>query len=207
MKYAQYATMRLCITMTEIPMPGPEPYQQAPKQSATSGCCKIGAVICVIFIIGMVVVAAIMWGSLLSIFNWGGPSYGERSIANYNNEDIQLFGTYYYDEFYVSSAETQTSTRPDVLFDISVDDTGVDVVNVTIHFAIYEIDKTTFDSISTWAGVDPYLIQEGDYTNTAYDYFDLNNNAATYVWVIWFEASSKTSVWTIDIDLTLRYNW
>jgi hypothetical protein len=107
----------------------------------------------------------------------------------------------------VTNAETQTSTQPDLQFDISVDDTGVDAVSVTIHFAIYDIDQTSFDAITTWGGLDPYLVEDGDYLNSVSSFFDLNNNADTYVWVIWFEATSKTSVWDVDIDLTLRYNW
>ena len=192
--------------MTEIPMPASDPYQPAPQKSSTgSECCKWGAIICVILIIAMVVIAMVFLGGVLSIF--GGAQYGEREIASYNNTDVQLFTTYYYDEFSVTSAETRTSTQPDIQFDISVDDTGVDVVSVTIHFAVYDIDQTTFDSIPTWGGLDPYLVQDGDYTNSVSSFFDLNNNADTYVWVIWFEASSKTDVWTVDIDLTLRYNW
>lgn len=195
--------------MTEIPMPGPEPYQQAPKSSTSSDCCKWGAIICVIFIIGIIIIAVVFVGSFWSFFNWGngGTSYDERSLASYNNIDPPLFPSFYYNEFDVYSSETQTSTAPDVLFDISVDDTGVDAVTVTIHFAIYEIDITTFDSLPTWGDVDPYLVQEGDYTTTAYSWFDLNNEPSTYVWVIWFDASFKTDVWTVDIDLTLRYNW
>ena len=194
--------------MTEIPMPGPEPQQPAPKSSTTSDCCKWGAIICVLLIIGMVIIAMVFMGSILSIFSgFGGADYGERTLASYNNSDADLFDSYYYDEFYVSSSETQTSTPPDVQFDISVDDTGDDIVSVTIHFAIYDIDQTTFDSISTWSGLDSYLIDDGDYIGSASDWFDLHNYADTYVWVLWFEASSKTSIWTVDIDLTLRYNW
>ena len=197
--------------MTEIPMPASDPYQPAPKRSGSSDCCKWGAIICVILIIGMILIAAIFMGGVLSmfggIFGGGGATYGERTITTYNNSDVDLFSSYYYDEFDVSSSETQTTTAPDLQFDISVDDTGVDAVSVTIHFAIYSIDKTTFDSIPTWPGLDSYLVEEGDYTNSVSDWFDLNNYSDTYVWVIWFEATSKTDIWTVDIDLILRYNW
>ncbi|MHA2352698.1 MAG: hypothetical protein ACXABX_06225 [Candidatus Thorarchaeota archaeon] len=198
--------------MTEIPMPASDPYQPAPQKSSTgSDCCKWGAIICVILIIAMVVIAMVWIGGVLSmfggIFGSGGATYGERALVTYNNSDVDLFGSYYYDEFSVSNSETQTSTAPDVQFDINVVDTGVDAVSVTIHFAIYDIDQTTFDSITTWPGLDSYLVDEGDYLNTASSWFDLNNYADTYVWVIWFEASSKTVVWSVDIDLTLRYNW
>ena len=190
--------------MTEIPMPADD-YQPPPKRSSSSDCCKWGAIICVILIIGMVVIAMVFMGGIMSLF--GGATYGERSLASYTDSDVELFGSYYYDEFYVSSSETQTSTAPDVQFDINVVDTGVDAVSVTIHFAIYSIDQTTFDSITTWPGLDTYLVEEGDYSNSVSSWFDLNNYADTYVWVIWFDASSKTDVWSVDIDLTLRYNW
>jgi hypothetical protein len=195
--------------MTEIPMPASDPYQPAPQKSSTgSDCCKWGAIICVILIIAMVLIAVVFLGSFMSIFGgFTGTTYGERTIASYNNSDVDLFSTYYYDEFSVSSSETLTSTVPDISFDISVDDTGVDAVSVTIHFAVYNIDQTTFDSIPTWPGLDSYLVEEGDYTNSVSSWFDLNNNPDTYVWVIWFEATSKTSVWSVDIGLTLRYNW
>lgn len=193
--------------MTEIPMPGPESYQPVKKSSAGTDCCKIGAIICVVLIIGMVIIAMVFMGSILSIFGGGGTSYSTRTIASYSNEDVELFGSYYYDEFYVSSSDTMTSTAPDIEFDIDARNTGSDDVTVTIHFAIYEIDMTTFDSISTWGGLDPYLVEDGDYLDRAEDFFNINNYAETYVWVIWFEASSKTDVWSVDISLVLRYNW
>ncbi|MBN2230044.1 MAG: hypothetical protein JW779_10700 [Candidatus Thorarchaeota archaeon] len=195
--------------MTEIPMPGPETYEPTKKSSTGSDCCKWTVIICVILIIGMFVIAMVFMGGILSIFGGGGigSNYSTRTITSYSNQDIDLYTTYYYDEFYVSSSETMTMTEPDIQFDIVVDDTGSDSISVTIHFAIYAIDQSTFDSIPTWAGLDSYLVEDGDYTNTASDYFNLNNYADTYVWVIWFEASSKTDVWNVDIDLTLRYNW
>ena len=194
--------------MTEIPMPASPDYQQPPKRSSSSDCCKWGAIICVILIIGMVIIAMIFVGGILNIFGGnGGTSYDTRPLTSYNNVDVDLFGNYYYAEFDVYSSEVLTTTSPDVLFEISVDDTGSDAVSVTIHCAIYEIDQTTFDSITTWPGLDSYLVEESDYTNTVDDFFNLNNYASTYVWVVWFEASSKTDIWTVDIDLTLRYNW
>jgi flagellar basal body-associated protein FliL len=195
--------------MTEIPMPGPSDYQPAKKSSATSDCCKIAGIICVILIIGMVVIAVVFMGSILSFFGGitGGTGYSTRTIASYSNEDIDLYSTYYYNEFSVSSSETLSSTAPDIRFVINVWDTGSDSVTTTIHVAVYELTKATFDSISTWSGLDPYLVESGNYTNSASDFFNLNNYSDTYVWVIWFDASSKTSVWQVNIDLTLRYNW
>ncbi|MFW9786120.1 MAG: hypothetical protein ACFFE2_03850 [Candidatus Thorarchaeota archaeon] len=194
--------------MTEIPMPAGDSYEQpAPKSSTSSDCCKIGLIICVILIIGMILIAVIFLGSFASWFGgFTGTTYETRTIAS-STQDVQLFSIYYAEEFSVSSLETQTTTAPDIDFNIDVLSTGSDVVTVTIHFAIYEIDQTTFDSIPTWSGVAPYLMDSGNYTDNASDFFNLNNYADTYVWVLWFEASSKTSTWSVDIDLTLRYNW
>lgn len=199
--------------MSEIPMPASEPYQPPRQSSGYGTCCKIAVVICVLLIIGMVIIAMVFMGGLLSFFGGitgGGSSYDTRSLASFNNIDVEIYdplGTYYYDEFDVYSSEVQTTTSPDVFFDIRVDDTGSDAVSVTIHFAIYEIDQTTFDSISTWSGLDSYLVEEGDFLTSVSDFFNINNYASTYVWVIWFDATSKTDVWTVDYDLTLRYNW
>ena len=154
--------------MTEIPMPGPEPYQQAPKKSTSSDCCKIGAIICVVFIIAIVIIAVVFLGTFASLFNWGGgPTYQTRSIATHSNQDVSLFPSYYYDELSVYSYETQTTTVPDLSFEISVISTGSDAVTVTVHVAVYEIDKTTFDGISTWSGLDSYLVDQGDYTTAS----------------------------------------
>ncbi len=191
-------------------MPASEPYQPPKQSSGCGSCAKIGVIICVVFIIGIVIIAMVFWGGLLSFFGGignGGSSYDTRSIASYSNTDFDIFPSYYYDEFSVYSSEVQTSTSPDVHFDIDVYNTGTDSVSVTVHFAIYEIDMTTFDSIITWPGLDTYLMEQGDYTTSQISYFNINNYASTYVWVIWFDATSKTDTWSVDIDLTLRYNW
>ncbi len=200
-------------TMSEIPMPASEPYQPPRQSSGYGTCCKIAVVICVLLIIGMLIIALAFMGGLINLFGGiigNGSNFESRTLVSYNNIDVDIYeplGTYYYDDFDVYSYEVLTTTSPDVLFDISVDDTGVDAVSVTIHIAIYDIDRATFDSITTWSGLDTYLVDEGDYTNQVDTYFNLNNNADTYVWVFWFDAASKTDTWTVDIDITLRYNW
>jgi hypothetical protein len=211
MKIRSYECIDEGENMSEIPIPASEPYPQ-PKQSSGYGtCCKIGVVVCVLLIIGMIVIAMVFMGGILSIFGGittgGGSTYQTRSLASYSNQNIDIYPTYYYDEFTVSSADVQTTTAPDVYFVVNAADTGSDSVTVTVHVAVYEIDKTTFDSISTWSGLSSYLVQSGDFTTSHTGYFDINNYASTYVWVVWFDASSKTSVWSVDIALTLRYNW
>ena len=199
--------------MSEIPMPASEPYQPPKQSSGCGSCAKIGVIICVVFIIGIVIIAMVFWGGIASIFGGifggGGSTYETRVLLSDHNRDVTIHDpleTYYREEFNVYSSEVQTSTSPDVNFDISVYDTGSDSVSVTIHFAIYETDVSTVDSLS-WSELNSYLIEEGDYLTQVDDFFNLNNYADTYTWVIWFDASSKGDTWSVDIDLTLRYNW
>jgi hypothetical protein len=189
--------------MSEIPMPEPDGYEPTPTPTKKKrGCCS-RTVMC-IGIIAIVVVGVIAVTVLL-----GGPEpeYGERVVADYNNSDIDLSDiTFYRDEFSVSSSETMTSTQPDLLFQITVD-TGSDSVSVSVHIAVYELDIDTFDSIETWAETNDYLVAENDFAPPVNNYLDLYNYAETYTWVIWFDASGKTDTWSVDITLTLRYNW
>lgn len=187
--------------MTEIPTP--EYGIAPPPAEKKSNTMKIVAAVAVIAIVAIALIIVVP--GLLS-----GPSaaYGEREIADYNNTDVNLYPVYYRAEFDVYSSEVQTTTPPDLLFEITVDDTGVDAVTITIHVAVYNTDMATVDGASTWAELDPYLMGEGDYVDQdVAAYADLENYASTYTWVFWFEASSKTDTWTIDITLTLRYNW
>ena len=193
-------------------MPTSDPYQPAPpKSSGYSTCCKIGAVLCVVFIILMIIIAWLWLGAFASLFGgiFGGSSgtYGERTLGTLNNNNIDLFPNYYFGEAAVASSEVQTSIAPDVYFTVNLDNTGTDSVTVTIHCAIYDCDQSTFDSL-TWSELDSlYLVEDGNFTNSVSDYFNIHNYSDTYVWIIWFDASSKTSTWSVDIDVTLRYNW
>lgn len=198
--------------MSEIPMPASDPYQPAPhKESGCWTCGKIAIVVCVALIILMFVIVLVFMGSMASlfggIFGGGGTTYETRSVVSYSSTDVDIYPAYYYSEFSVYSYETETSISPDVYFDINVFDTGTDTVTVTIHYAIYETDAATVFGAATWAELDMYLLDEGDTTSTVDDFINLNNYADTYTWVLWFEASSKTDTWSVDIDLTLRYNW
>ncbi|MHA1951725.1 MAG: hypothetical protein ACXAAO_12760 [Candidatus Thorarchaeota archaeon] len=197
--------------MSEIPMPASDPYEPAkPASSGAGSCVKIVVIICVLLIIGMIVIAMIFWGGIASIFGGiigGGSTYDTRSIASYSNSDVDLSPIYYYAEFDVSSSDTQTSTSPDLFFDISIGSTGTDSVTVTIHYAVYETDGATVYNAATWSELNIYLLDDGDTTSSVNSYINLNNYADTYTWVLWFEASSKLDTWSVDIDLTLRYNW
>jgi archaellin len=186
--------------MSEIPMPEPGGYEAVTTEKK-KGCCSRTVVLCI------VVIAVVVIGVIAATVLLGGPSYQTRVVDEYYNEDVNLSTTTFYrGEFYVSSSETQTSTQPDLYFQITVD-TGSDSMSVTVHIAVYNLDVATFDSIETWAEVDNYLMDEKDIAPPVDDYIDLYNFADTYTWVIWFEASEKTDTWNVDITLTLRYNW
>jgi hypothetical protein len=198
--------------MSEIPMPASDPYQPAPKkESGCWTCGKIAIVVCVALIILMFVIVLVFMGSMASlfggIFGGTGSTYETRSIATYSSTDVDIYPAYYYSEFNVYSYETETSIQPDVHFTINVVDTGTDAVSVTVHYAIYDTDAATVYGATTWSELDVYLLESGDSVSTVNDFINLNNNADTYTWVLWFEASSKVDTWQVDIDLTLRYNW
>ncbi len=184
-------------TLTEIPLPSD--YTEPAKPSSGIGFgWKIlaGLVVVIVVLAG---VAVVLFGSVDT------TGAGEREIGSWNNVDIELYpGVIYRDEFSVSSSEAQGSLVPDLDFDISVDDTGTDSVSVEIHIAVYELDVTTFDSLSS-SGRAPYLVDEATSTDYIFTWIDLYDYASTYVWVVYFTASSKTDVWDVDLTLTLRY--
>ena len=188
--------------MTEIPLPPSDGYVEPSRPSKGPGC---GKTIIIVLVIAIVVVGGIAI-VLMSNFGNGGSSYETREIADYNNQDVMLSPVYYSGEFNVYSSEVQTSTEPDLLFEIDVN-TGSDGVSVSVYCAIYDIDKDTLDAADTWAELDPYWVDDVQYNAPIDSYLNLYNYAETYTWVIWFEAAYKSDTWDVDITLTLRYNW
>lgn len=159
-------------------------------------------------IIAIVIVAGIIIVMLPGLGNGGiNGDYSERQVADYMNQDVELTPIYYRGGFSVSSSEVQTSTVPDLLFDVFVRDTGSDGVSVSAHIAVYEASVSTVDAASSWGDLSSYLVDEGTYPSPFSQRIDLYNYASSYTWVIWFEATGKTDVWDVDITLTLRYNW
>jgi hypothetical protein len=195
--------------MSEIPMPEPGGYEAAEPKKKT-GCCS-RTVMCIgviaIIVVG-VIAAAVILPNILGPSN-GEPEYGERDLIVDNDYDPDIYPTYYYDEFSVSSSETQTSTQPDLLFQVTVDK-GSDTASVTVHIAVYDLDQSSFDSMTSGglSGADEYILGSGDLTDEPVNhYIDLHNYADTYTWVLWFETSEKSDTWSCDITITLRYNW
>jgi hypothetical protein len=196
--------------MTDIPRSGSESHRQLPSIHRTSDCSKPGALICVVLIIGIIV------GANVFVANSQGPSktdssatsHDSISIISYTNTDITPYITgMMHDEFSVNSSQVETTTPPDMWFNITVVSTGADNVMVSVFVSVYRLDLASFDSIPTSSGRDSYLVEQGMYTNTATDFFNLDNQASTYVWVVWFNVSHKTVVWDVDITINLRYNW
>ncbi|MFX0107927.1 MAG: hypothetical protein ACFE7R_06575 [Candidatus Hodarchaeota archaeon] len=214
------------INLTEIPLPPIEP----PPTPEKGGCNKMFMAIGVIAIIVIsgVVITAIMGNggngddttttttastttTTTTTTTTSGDLYSTRVVADYQNQDIDL-ASYYRAEFSVSSSECQTSWEPDLHFDINVESTGSDTnVTVGIFYAVYDTDMATVDSLS-WEDLETYRLYGGPaygdtIPNPVDDFINLYNYAHDYTWVFWFEADYKTSVWSVDITLTLRYNW
>ncbi|MHA2354896.1 MAG: hypothetical protein ACXADC_06965 [Candidatus Thorarchaeota archaeon] len=194
--------------MTEIPLPPGDYQEPAAPPKKGPGC---GTTMIVVLVIAIVVVAGVIIVLLPGLFNGGltttTPSYSERQVADYMNQDIDLSPTYYRGGFTVSASEVQTSIVPDLLFDVYVRDTGSDGVSVSVHIAVYETSVSIVDGASTWGELTTYQVDEGDYPSPLSQRIDLYNYASSYTWVIWFDASSKLDTWDVDITLTLRYNW
>ena len=183
--------------MTEIPMPTDD--QARPSGESDGGRCstKLIAVVVVVIVIGAAAAFILLSGP-------SGPQ--TRTIATYEDEDIELWPTFYREEFTVTSSETQTDTQPDLKFLIDVS-TGSDSVSVDIYVEVYDCNLATFDSLS-WSELgDDYLVDWETDSDSLDDFIDLHNYAETYTWVIYFTASEKTDTWSVDIDLSLRYNW
>jgi hypothetical protein len=203
--------------LTEIPVP-PDGYEAAPTPRKGPGC---GTMMIVGLVIAIVVVAGVVIILLPGLGNGGFTTsttttststtttgdHSEREIGDYR-QDIDLVDTiYYFGGFSVSSSEVQTSTVPDLLFEVDVRDTGSDGVAVSIHIAVYEASASTVTNAASWGDLSGYLVGEGTFSNPTSRFINLYNYASTYTWVIWFEASDKTDVWDVEITLTLRYNW
>ncbi|MFQ5832057.1 MAG: hypothetical protein ACE5H4_05110 [Candidatus Thorarchaeota archaeon] len=156
--------------MTEIPLLLDYVEPERPSRGPGFGRMLIvGLIIAIVVVAGVLVV-------FLGFLGDGGAA-GQREIGSWNNIDVDLYlGWIYRDEFSVSSSEAQGSLVPDLLFEVSVDDTGSDAVSFEIHIAVYEIDLTTFDMLS-FAGRTPYLVGEGTYTNSVNAYIDLYEDA------------------------------
>jgi hypothetical protein len=203
--------------LTEIPLP-PEGYEvpSAPKKGPGCGTMMIvGLVIAIVVVAGVIIVLLPGLGNggftttttTTSTSTTTTGDHSERELGDYR-QDVDLVDTrYYFGGFSVSSSEVQTSTVPDLLFDIDVRDTGSDSVAVSIHIAVYEAAASTVTNAASWGDLSGYLVGEGTYSSPTLRFINLYNYASTYTWVIWFEASDKTDVWDVEIKLTLRYNW
>ncbi len=189
--------------MTEIPLPS-DGYEAPAAPSKGLGFGKTLMIALIIVIIIAAGIAVVMFSGN---GNGGLNNYSERQIADYMSQDFEIYPTYYRGGFSVSSSEVQTSVVPDLMFDIYVRDTGSDSVIPSIHIAVYDVSVSTVDAAPTWNDLLSYLVDEGTYSSPVYQFINLYNYAASYTWVIWIEASSKTDVWDVDVTLTLRYNW
>lgn len=131
---------------------------------------------------------------------------GSATLADDNDRDVDLFPAYLRAEFTVNASQVRTGTAPSVQFNVTVADTGEDVVVVTIHVAVYDLNQTTFDSLGTIIDLEPYEIEQIEEQTDLSGSIALDNEAKTYVWLVAFMATEKIDVWSVDILITLLYN-
>ncbi|MFW9944923.1 MAG: hypothetical protein ACFFB7_07990 [Candidatus Sifarchaeia archaeon] len=154
-----------------------------------------------------IIIAIILFGigAAVYLIQTSSESFESRTISHNTNLNPNLRYEYA-GGLTVQSSETQSVRPPDLHFEISVVDSGNDIVTVSIHYAVYDTDLVTFKSLNE-SSREEYLVDSGVGAESVDGSIQLQNHASVYSWVFWFEADSKTDAWSVDVRLTLRYNW
>ncbi|MHA2067394.1 MAG: hypothetical protein ACXABY_23745 [Candidatus Thorarchaeota archaeon] len=156
-----------------------------------------------IAVAGVVIIASVV---AVAYFSQAfAETYETRQFTHSTNFDPSLT-QFYEGEFRVLSSEAESDRPPEVLIEVLVFDTGNDVYNIIINYAIYETDLATYDSLNDTSR-EQLLVDSRRTWNAVNDRIILLNSPMVYVWVIWFEAQAKTNPWSLDITLSLLYNW
>jgi hypothetical protein len=186
--------------MTEIPLPPSEGYAEPEKKGGCLGGCN--KILCVL------VIAIIIVAGIVAVVFMNAPRYESRQIATWSNENVDPDPPWFYSgEFSVSASEVLTDVRPDLYFEVSIDN-GADSGNVEILAEVYECSRTTVIDALTWDELLVYRVGWETATGSMSDFINLENYAQTYTWVLRFQYSDpKTSIWDSDMTLTLRFNW
>jgi hypothetical protein len=150
-------------------------------------------------------IAVVGIGAVVYFFQTSSESFEARTISHNTNLNPTLHYEYA-GGLAVRSAETQSERPPDLHFEIAVVDTGNDVVTVTIHYAVYDTDLLTFKSLNE-SSREQYLVESNVGAESVDASIQLHSHTSAYSWVFWLEADSKTDAWSVDVQLTLRYNW
>jgi hypothetical protein len=130
----------------------------------------------------------------------------ETKQISHNTNFNPVNSRFYEGEFNVWSSEVQVDRAPELLVEIIVFDSGNGDYEITIHYAIYETDRATYNSLNE-SSRESLLLVSRNGLNRVNDRIVLHSIPMTYVWVLRFQADEKTSPWSIDIRLTLLYNW
>ncbi|MHA1925564.1 MAG: hypothetical protein ACXABV_09330 [Candidatus Thorarchaeota archaeon] len=154
-----------------------------------------------------IAVATIVSGLLIVAFlpNAFTPTYETKQIGHSTNFNPSLLQTYV-GEFRVFSSEVQSDRASEVLIEIEVFDSGNDDYNIDVYCAIYSTNRTTYDSLNE-SMRDAFIVDSKSGLNKINDRIVLEGSPMTYDWVIWFEAPEKTSRWSVDMVLTMLFNW
>ncbi|MGQ4912726.1 MAG: hypothetical protein ACP6KW_11200 [Candidatus Thorarchaeota archaeon] len=193
--------------MTEIPT-GPSTGYVPPAPEGRARPCKkilLAIVVIVVVVVGFVVVLGFN-----SMAVMGNTDMETRNLIDYDDQDVDLFPSYYRFSFGVQSSETETPLTPWVESSCHIG-TASDNVDVVFHWAVYATDIVTIDAASTWSELDTYLVGESDRTFYASesashgDMIQLYGHAESYTLVFWFDASYKYDFWSVYISFDLEY--
>ena len=158
-------------------------------------------------IAAVAVIAIVVVASVALLGSQPQPIVPDSStLGQYNDYDLELFPTFLRAQFIVNESQVLTGTAPEVQFNVNVEDTGEDVGTVTIFVAVYELNESTFDSLGTIIDLEPYKVAQIEDQTLLEGSIDLDNEASTYVWLVVLYAAAKTSVWSVDVLVTLQFN-
>ena len=161
-----------------------------------------------VIVIAIVVILIIGGGFIgFIILSTPGSDHISSLLWSRSGIDPDLYPSYYYGEFELTTDHIDDTTPPDILFTVS-SDTGSDSGDVYTYVGVYDLDVSTFNGMD-WTERDLYMVDYINEVGDISDYIDLPQVAGKYTWVvaILYEDFVKSDVWSTNIDVYLRYNW
>ncbi|RLI60565.1 MAG: hypothetical protein DRO93_06710 [Candidatus Thorarchaeota archaeon] len=136
------------------------------------------------------------------------PKFSTVTIYSHNRTDVELYPTIYAREVDVGPQHLQVlEENPSVYFSVIIQDAGAESdLDVLCVAELYAMDYATFNA-STPSERQAALIGTHSRNNTMRTDITVGDQPAKYTWVVWFNATQKTSTWSVDITIQLRYNY
>ncbi len=121
------------------------------------------------------------------------------------DNDPETMNDYYYEELKITEEYLMTAQIPELFIGVSDMNTGFDAVSVNVTFRIYTLNQTVYESM-TFAERAPYLFHNVSVVDeNLLEYTFLPDEVGDYVWELQFIAPQKTSDWTVNTRVVLRY--